>query len=94
MKRLLSISRYPAWAVFVIAGLAAAAVALGSLNLLTSGLALLRFVREHGWTAVMMGGWRQMIEIVLYGGVSLAFFLLFKICESDLVLRYRAWQDR
>ncbi|WP_375687920.1 hypothetical protein [Pseudooceanicola sp. LIPI14-2-Ac024] len=94
MKRLLSISRYPAIVVFVIAAVSAAAVALGSLNLLTSGLALLRFVREHGWTAIMVGGWRQVVEIALYGCVSLAFFLLFKICESDLVIRYRNWQDR
>lgn len=94
MKRLFRISGYPAILVFVIAGVSVVILTLSSLNLLTSGLALLRFVREHGWTAIMVGDWRQLIEIIGYGILSLCFYLLFKICESELVIRYRNWQDR
>ena len=94
MKRALRIAGYPTLAVFALAGLAVVVVTLSSLNLLTSGLALLRFVTQHGWTAIMVGGWRQMLEIAAYGTVSLTFYLLFKICETELLIRYRGWQDR
>jgi len=94
LRRVFRIAGYPTLAVFIIAGLAVVVVTLSSLNLLTSGLALLRFVQQHGWTAIMVGGWRQMLEIAGYGAVSLSFYLLFKVCETELLIRYRNWQDR
>ncbi|MEZ5714547.1 MAG: hypothetical protein R3D85_04895 [Paracoccaceae bacterium] len=94
MKRVLRISRYPAALVFVLAGLSAVVVAFASYNLLAVSMANLHFLREHGWTAIRFGALWQLFEIVAYGVLALVFFLLFKICESELVLRYRRWQDR
>ena len=94
MKRLLRISRYPWIAVFALAGLTAAIVAYSSYNLLQASMANLHFLQRHGWQAIRFGALLQLLEIVIYGAMALTFFLLFKICESELVVRYRRWQDR
>lgn len=94
MKRLLKISRYPGILVFLMAGIAAIIVAYASLNLLNASMANLHFLREHGWLAVTSGGLVQLLVIILNGAIALLFFLVFKVCESELVLRYRRWQDR
>ena len=94
MKRLFQVSRYPAIIVFALTGVSAAIVAYASYNLLTISMANLHFIQKHGWLALTSGGLIQLLEIAVYGIVALAFFLVFKICESELVLRYRRWQDR
>ena len=94
MKRLFQVSRYPAIIVFALAGVSAAIVAYASYNLLTVSMANLHFIQKHGWIALTSGALLQLFEIALYGVIVLAFFLIFKICESELVLRYRRWQDR
>lgn len=94
MKRFFRISRYPAFLVFLLAGGAAVMVAYCSFNLLDLSMANLRFLRQHGWLAVTSGAWLQLLQIMFYGLVALAFYLLFKICESELVIRYRRWQER
>lgn len=94
MKRFLRISHYPSALVFVLAGISAVIVAYTTYNLLGVSMANLHFLREYGWTAVRFGALWQLFEIMAYGTLALIFFLLFKICESELVLRYRRWQDR
>ena len=94
MKRLFTISGYPALFVFTLAGVSLAVVGYATYNLLSLSMANLDFLREHGWLAVTSGGLVQFLEILLSGTVALAFFLLFKICESELIARYRRWQDR
>ena len=94
MKRLFQVSRYPAVLVFLLAGLSAVIVAYASFNLLTISMANLHFIQAHGWLALRSGALIQLLGIAFYGVIALAFFLIFKICESELVLRYRRWQDR
>ncbi len=94
MKRLFQVSRYPAVLVFVLAGFSAVIVAYASFNLLTISMANLHFIQAHGWLALKSGALIQLLGIAFYGVIALAFFLIFKICESELVLRYRRWQDR
>lgn len=94
MKRLLHISRYHWLVVFLLAGLATVIIAYGSVNLLSMSMANLRFLREHGWLALTSGGAVQFALIGVNGILVLACFLLFKICETELVMRYRRWQDR
>ena len=91
MKRLLDITAYPALFIFVLAGVSLVVVAYATYNLLHLSMANLTFLREYGLTAVMSGGLVQFLQILLSGTVSLAFFLVFKICESELIIRYRRW---
>ena len=94
IKRLLSISAYSVWFIFVLAGVSLAVVGYATYNLLSLSMANLAFLREHGWTAIMSGGLLQLLELLLSGIVSLGFFVLYKICESELLTRYRHWQER
>ena len=103
MKRFFQVSRYPAVLVFVLAGFSAVIVAYASFNLLTISMANLHFIQAHGWLALRsgaliqllgIGALIQLLGIAFYGVIALASFLIFKICESELVLRYRRWQDR
>ncbi|WP_324752893.1 hypothetical protein [Roseovarius sp. Pro17] len=94
MKRLFQISRYPGIAVFAIAGLSLVIFGFATYNLLHLSMANLAFIRKHGWLAVEQGALVQLLQILVLGAAALAFFVLFKICESELVIRYRNWQDR
>ena len=94
MKRLFDISGHSALFIFALAGVSLVVVSYATYNLLNVSMANLSFLREHGWEAVMSGGLVQLLEIVASGTVALAFFLIFKICESELLARYRRWQKR
>ena len=94
MKRLLNITRYPSLVIFFVAGASIMIVAFASYNLLQLGMANLRFVGEHGWQAIENGALLQMLQILGYGAVSLSSFIVFKICESELVQRARRWMNR
>lgn len=94
MKRLFDITGHSALFIFVLAGVSLAVVAYATYNLLHLSMANLSFLREHGLMALMSGGLLQLMQIVLSGTVALAFFLLYKICESELILRYRRWIGR
>lgn len=90
-KRLMSISRYPALIVFVLAGLFAVLFAFLATNLLQVAFANLAFLRTHGWVAVMEGGLVQLFGIVVNGTLALICIFGFKFCESDLSRRYWLW---
>ena len=94
MKRLSQISNYPAILVFLLAGIAITIVGFATFNLLQMGMANLRFIGEHGWLALRLGGFVQLLQLLGYGVVALFFFILFKVCESELVIRYRNWMNR
>lgn len=93
MKRLFDITRYPGIVAFMLAGISIVIVAFASYNLLQMGMANLRFIGEHGWFALQSGGLIQFLQILVLGVISLFFFIVFKICESDLMARYRHWKD-
>jgi hypothetical protein len=40
---------------------------------------------SYGWQAVMDGGLRQLLEIVITGYLSMAAYVIFKVCEHVLV---------
>lgn len=94
MKRLFRVAGYPAVLVFLCAGIAAAVLVFGSLRLLTSGLSLMRMVQEQGWPVLTQEGWPQPFRVAGFGVIALSAFLVFRICETELVARYRDWQDR
>lgn len=94
MKRLFRVAGYPAVLVFLCAGIAAAVLAFGSLRLLTSGLSLMRMVQEQGWPVLTEEGWPQPLRVAGFGVLALSAYLVFRICETELVARYRDWQDR
>ncbi|WP_296425282.1 hypothetical protein [Yoonia sp.] len=91
---MLRLRRYPVIAVLVIAGAFTVILAYATLNLFQTSMANIRFLRAFGWVAVMEGGLVQLAEIMLCAIAAMLSYIGFKICESELVYRYRAWQDR
>ncbi len=80
--------------VLFFAGLLTICFAYATLNLFQMTMANFRFLREFGWVAVMEGGLWQLGEIALSAFIALLSYVGFKICEAELVHRYRDWQDR
>ena len=80
-------------ALFLIAGAAGGLFAWNSFNLVHLAMENFRFLEMFGSVAVMEGGLRQFIGIIAYGLVSLAFYLVFKVCEVELVHRWRSWRN-
>lgn len=91
MKRVFDITRYPVLAIFALAGISIVIVAYTSYNLLHLSMQNFRYIGEHGWLALQSGALVQLLQIIGYGVMSLAFFMVFKLCEAELVLRYRRW---
>jgi hypothetical protein len=91
--RWFSLSSRRAVTIFVIAGAFAALFAWNSYSLFQTAMANVNFLRTYGWMAVMDGGVWQLLTLVLYGYLSLAFYIGFKACEVELVYRWRRWQE-
>ena len=91
IKRLLSISRYPALIVFALAGIFAVLLAFLATNLLQVAFANLAFLRAYGWIAVTEGGLVQLFGLSVNGALALICFFGFKFCEVDLIRRYWRW---
>jgi len=73
------------WACFLALGLSFAVSGIASLNLFYLLRANLALVAENGWMALMDGAARQFIELVAYGYLSMAGYVVFKTCEHRLV---------
>lgn len=58
-----------------------------SLNLIYVLKANIDLILEHGIMAVADGAGSQFLELMAYGYLSLAFFVVFKCCETILVKR-------
>ena len=91
LKRLLSLSRYPALLVLFLAGIFAVGLAFVAANLFQVATANLNFLREYGWVAVREGALVQLFWIAVNGAVALFFYFGFKFCEADLTRRYMMW---
>jgi hypothetical protein len=91
--RWFSLSSRHAVTIFVIAGAFAALFAWNSYSLFQTAMANVNFLRTYGWMAVMDGGVWQLLTLILYGYLSLAFYIGFKACEVELVYRWRRWQE-
>ena len=94
LSGLLDLSVWPWPLVLALAGAAATALAFATVNLFAEAMANVAFIRRHGLMAVQVGAARQLAELVVAGTAALAAYLLFKICETELSLRYRAWIER
>lgn len=88
---LFDITRWPALLVFLLAGAVAVCFAFTSVNLFAEAMASARFLRGFGAEAVRHGALWQVGELLLWGGLALVCWLIFKICEAELADRYRAW---
>jgi hypothetical protein len=73
-----------AWLTFLVMGLAFFVFGVATFNLFMLLKANTDLLREYGWQAVMDGGMRQLVELLLTGYGSLAFYLVFKVCEDRL----------
>lgn len=94
LARIFDVTRYPLIAVLVLLAGFAVIFAFVTFNLFGMAMANLNFLQRYGWTAVMEGGLVQLVEIIGSGLVSLLAYLGFKICENELMLRYRRWVGR
>jgi len=80
------------WSAFLVLGLAFFAFGAGTVNLFTLLHANASLIAEHGWQAVMDGGLRQLAELLLTGYVSMAAYVVAKLCEDHLVRQLRGEQ--
>lgn len=78
----------PSALLFIAMGAFGAVFAWSSYNLISLAMSNTRFILEFGLLALREGGLLQLIEIVVYGYVSLAAYLGFKCCEHVLVHRW------
>ena len=89
---LLNVTRWPALAVIVLAGLSAVAFAFISVNLFALAMANLGFIQRHGAVALREGALVQLLQLAGTGVLALTCYLAFKICEAELVFRYFRWR--
>ena len=73
------------WATFVVLGLAFLLFGAGSLNLVFVLKANFDLILQHGWQALMDGAAEQLLEILVTGYLSMAAYIVFKVCEYALV---------
>ena len=73
------------WATFILLGLAFFCFGAGTLNLFVLLSANAVLIATHGWQAIMDGGLRQLVELLLTGYASVAAYVVLKVCEFALV---------
>ena len=73
------------WATFILLGLAFFCFGAETLNLFVLLRANAVLVATHGWQAIMDGGLRQLVELLLTGYASVAAYVVLKVCEFALV---------
>ena len=73
------------WATFILLGLAFFCFGAGTLNLFVLLRANAVLIATHGWQAIMDGGLRQLVELLLIGYASVAAYVVLKACEFALV---------
>ncbi|HLW90009.1 MAG TPA: hypothetical protein VKS78_01745 [Roseiarcus sp.] len=79
----------PIWRTFLLMGLFAGLSAYTSYNLLTLFIANFSFVSQYGYMALREGGLLQFLELVVYGYLSVGFYLLFKGCLYGILGRFQ-----
>ena len=91
---MLNLTRWPVIFVFALAGLSAVALTFTSVNLFAETMANFAFIQRHGLVAIKEGALVQLAELTFWGGTALAAYLVFKVCEVELVFRYFHWAGR
>ncbi len=77
----------PAWLTFIAMGVATAGFALCSFNLFELFRANIRLLATYGAMAAFDGGVVQFLELVGWGYLALAFYVVFKGCVDGLLQR-------
>ena len=90
---LLNVNRWPSLIIFVFAGAVFTLFAFVTVNLFSQAMASLNFIRKFGSEAIRHGALWQVMELTLWGALSLGCWLAFKICEGELVGRYGRWSQ-
>ena len=72
------------WLTFLVMGLAFFVFGGGTLNIAMLFTANAEFVARYGWQAVMDGAALQFVELLVTGYLSLAAYVVFKVCEQRL----------
>ncbi len=72
------------WATFIVLGLGLVVFGACTYNLGLLLMANVELLRNYGWQAVMDGGLKQFIELVLTGYTGMAAYVIFKSCEHRL----------
>jgi len=70
---------------FVVLGLSFLGFGIVTVNLATLLKLNLDLVVQYGWQALMDGAAQQLLELLLSGYASMAFYIVFKACEYRLV---------
>ena len=91
MKRIFNLSRYPLPLLLATAGLFALSLAMLSIDLVGMTLANLDFLRRAGVMGLLDGGLLQLAELTAKGTLGLLCYFGFKLCEVELIHRYRNW---
>jgi hypothetical protein len=77
----------PAWLTFLAMGVAVGGFALCSVNLFELFHANFRLLATYGVMAALDGGLLQLVELVVWGYLALAFYVVFKGCLDGLLHR-------
>jgi hypothetical protein len=72
------------WLTFIVMGLAFFVFGAGTVNIAMLFGANAEFIARYGWQAVMDGAALQFVELVATGYLSMAAYIIFKVCEYRL----------
>lgn len=75
------------WLTFLVMGLAFFAFGLGTYNIAMLFSANAALIATYGWQALMDGAALQLVELLVSGYLSMAAYVLFKVCEHSLARR-------
>jgi hypothetical protein len=78
----------PMWRAFLMMGVFGGLSAITSYNLVVLFVANLGFISQYGVMALREGGLVQLAELVVYGYLSIGFYILFKGCLYGLLGRF------
>jgi len=78
----------PIWRAFLLMGVFAGLSAITSYNLALLFIANFNFISQYGVMALKEGGLLQLAELIAYGYLSLAFYILFKGCLYAILGRF------
>ncbi|MFT3734655.1 MAG: hypothetical protein QM776_06495 [Rhodocyclaceae bacterium] len=73
------------WSTFVLLGVFFILFGVTSYNLFVIFRANLNLFVEYGWMVIMDGALVQLLQLLAYAYLSVAFYALFKACEHALV---------
>ena len=77
----------PIWLTFLLMGIFGGLSAYASYNLVMLFIANFSFISQYGVMALKEGGLLQFVQLVVYGYLSIAFYILFKGCLYGILGR-------